>query len=127
MTITNNFEIELAKAVNNEVYKFPGYQAVGTGVTTSIDITATALNTEIGTRNSLTGVRNINTVEFTTIRSSTDVVSTSTGDVITNTGMTTDSVAGTSDLLLTGIPVSGVTHTINFDLEFINSITIQRQ
>jgi len=123
MTITNNFLNEIAKSINDESYEVSTSQAVATTIVASIYTTDTSLSGEIGARTSLSGTRTNNELEFTSLRSSTSVLDTTDGDKLKSTGLLTATSGG---ILLTGVVLSGITQTTNFDLEVVTSISVNR-
>jgi len=123
MTLTNNFLYEVAKAINSESHLVPSHMAVGTTTVTAINTTDTVLAGEIGSRIAASNSRVNNAVEFFGTRSSTAVLA-STGDSIKTAGIMT---AATGGLLMSGIVVSGVTQTTNFDIEIRNTFTVNRR
>lgn len=124
MAITNTFLEEIAKAVAGESHAMPTYANIGTDTITSIGITATTLVGEQGTRKLLTATRSTRFPSFSTFRLSTDVANTVTGDPIKSVGIFNTSA--TSGGLLVGEIVTGITHTINFDLEIKFDLEIDR-
>jgi hypothetical protein len=121
--ITDTFLTQVAKAINSESYTVPNYLAVGTGAVTSIGTTDTALTTEIGLRSAVTGSRANSQVLFSGIRSSTVVVNTTSGDVITNAGLLNGTSTGT---LMVGEVISGLTQTTAFDVQWDWYIEVKR-
>lgn len=123
MTVTDSFLTEIAKAINAESSAMPNYYAFATGAISSIDLDATSLTGEIGTRESATGSRSGQTVTFSSTRSSASVIDTTNGDTITAAGMHN---ATSGDELLTGVVISGVTQTTNFDIDIETDVVIGR-
>ncbi len=123
MTITDNYLYEITKAANNESYVIPSYQAVGTSEVASISTSATALDGEIGSRTSGTLSRSLNELTFSSTRTTADVVSTATGDTLKSTGVFS---AATASTFLFGVPISGITQTTNFDIEFVTTLVFDR-
>lgn len=124
--VTDTFLTNIAKAINGEVDRVPAYLLVGTTEVSSISTSASTLSGEAGTRVALSGSRSGNIVTLSGTRSSTQVLS-STGDPIYSFGMSSWASANTSDDLFTGVLLSGTTQTTNYDLEFINTISIERR
>lgn len=121
--ITNTFLNTICAAINDETFMTPSYLAVATTVVSAILSTDSALSGEIGSRESMTGTRVNNIVTYDAIRSGVDVINTQTGDVLTSFGLFPLS---TGPNLLSGVVVSGVTHTTNFDIEIITQIKVDR-
>lgn len=125
--ITDTFLEEMAKAIKEESYVVPAYQAVGTSGVDVIAASDTQLSGEIGTRDILTSDRTQNQIEYSAIRSGASVVDTLNGDDLRSTGLFNTNTQSTSDELLQGIAMNGVTQTTNFDVEFITNIQINRR
>jgi hypothetical protein len=121
--ITDYFLNEVAKGINNETFVVPAYQAVGTGSVTAINTTDTALTGEIGSRIALSGTRTNNSITFSGTRSGASVLDSTSGDTLTNVGILAVATSGT---LLQGVVIGTITHTTSFDIEFTNSITVNR-
>ena len=122
MTITNSYLNNVAKAMAGESYSYPTDMLVGTGAVTSIDVTATALEGEIGTRESATVSRALNVVTYNAVRSGTAVLDTTNGDDLTSVGF---DVAATGEDLQLAVVISEL-HTTAFDLEIDADITHTR-
>jgi len=122
LTIITDYLENIAKAMAEESYNATTHLIVATGDNTTIDLTATALDGEIGTRQTLTRVRTSNRVNFTAVRDSTDVVDTVNGDSLTGAGM---DIALTGSNLQVGVGLSEL-HTTSFDLEFDFELTYDR-
>ncbi len=120
MTILNNQIYEVAKSINGESHVAPTHLGF-TEDELDINISDTTLPNEIGSRNTLSGSRSLNTIEFSALRLSTDVVDTVNGDDIKGIG-TFDAV--TSGTMLIENDVIGLLQTTNFDVEFIDTINI---
>jgi len=106
-----------------QILAIPNFLAVATTVVTTLDTAITALDGEIGSRISLTGSRTGTEATFTGIRSGTDVIDTINGDTLISSGITQTS-AGND--IVAAVIHNGITHTTNFDLEFIYTIEPQR-
>jgi len=124
MTVTNILLKEITKAINSESYIVPAYIAVATTEVASINTTDTVLSGEIGARMSTANTRTDNNLVMSAIRTSASVVDTANGDDIKTTGLF-DTTSGA--YLLTGVVVSGVTHTTNFDIEIEFGLTVDRR
>ena len=124
--ITDNFLYEMSKILNGDSYLIPAYMAVGTTDVANILSTDTSLSGEIGTRKILTSTRSDNATEFSAIRSSTDVEDTTNGDDLESTGLFNNLTQSTTEKLLTGVPLSGITQTTTFDIEFLTNIRFNR-
>lgn len=112
----------VAAALNSETYLVPGYLAIGTTEVTVINTTDTVLAGEISDRESLSTARINNSVEYTAINSGADVDTSAGWDIKTVGSMS----AETGGLLMTGVVVSGVTQTTNFDIEVVTTINVNR-
>jgi len=124
--ITDNFLYEISKALNGDGYLIPAYLAVGTTDITAIDSADTSISGEIGTRKTVTLSRSTNTNEFSAIRSSTDVEDTVNGDNLESMGLFNNLTQSTSEKLLTGVALSGITQTTAFDIEFVVNLEVNR-
>ena len=120
MTILNNFANEMAKAANNESFVVISHHVEGTATVTP-DVSDTALTGEIGTRDSVTGSRTLNTIEFSSIRLSTDVVDTTNGDNLKGFGIFSADTGGT---IFIENEIAGILQTTNFDFEITETINI---
>ena len=109
--ITDTELNEIAKSLNNESYKLINYLAVGTTEITSVLSTDTTIAGEIGSRNSLTSSRILNEVSYTGFRNSSNVVNTAEGDIIESIGLFNTNTQSTTDKLLIGVAVNGITQT----------------
>ena len=121
--ITDYFLNQISKSIAGESFVVPGYQTVGTGAVTAIATDDTSVYGEIGTRIALTGTRTGNNIEFTCTRSGAVVLDSTNGDSLTNTGVLAVATSGT---LLQGVTLGTITHTTNFDIEFITNLTVNR-
>lgn len=126
MTNTDELNNNMAKALNGESFKTPDYGAVGIAVMT-IDGTTEQLTDETGTRVATSSNRTNNVVTVTWIRSGTDVVDTVNGDDIKSIGVFNTSASTPTDKLLTGVSVSGLRQTLNFDIETEIEYTVNRR
>lgn len=124
---TDIFLEENAKAANNESYSILNYLTVATGVKSAVASNDTQLAGEIGSRISVSNTRNNNSVTFSGIRSAAVVQNTVSGDTLTQVGFFNTATASTSDPLLTGVVVSGITQTTNFDIEVVYNLTYERR
>ena len=124
MTITDTWLEETAKALNAESYSTPAYMAYGTTVVSSIQTTDTEIQGEIGDRDALTAVRDINRIEFSAIRSAAALANPTDGDDLKSIGMLTQITDG---LLESAIAINGVLQTTNFDVETIFDIRVSRR
>ncbi len=122
MTIYDNYLKEVAKSTNGESFVYPTHDLFSTDAVT-VDVTATSVTGEIGSRKSLTGARVDNQVQWSALRTSADVVDTSNGDTLKSIGMITASSGGT---LMTVQSPFQILHTTNFEVEFINNVIIRR-
>jgi len=125
--LTDTYLEERAKDLNSETGLVPNYLATSTTVITSVNSTDTTLDGEVGSRISISNSRSGNVVTLSGIRSGAVVIDGTNGDNIGGSGMFNTGTISTSDKLLQGIAISGVTQTTNFDIEFVNKITITRR
>lgn len=123
MTLTDNFLVEMAKALAEESYTVPSHLAFATTEVASIATTDTALSGEIGTREALSKSRSDKSITFTAMRSGTDVIDTTNGDELESSGFLNASTNGT---FLWGITHPGITQTTVFDLEWEVQIDVRR-
>jgi len=119
--IMNAWLNELGKSINGESFVYPLYNAVSTTAITT-DVTDTSLDGEIGTRLALTGTRTDNQVQWSSLRLSTDVVSTD-GDSLKSLAMFSANTGGT--MFIEQAPFT-LLHTSSYEIEFINNIIIRR-
>lgn len=113
---------QVSKFLNGESGVIPGYLAVSTDTTlSSISTTATSLPGELAPRMQLVRSRSLNTVQYKATRSS--EIASPTGDIIRGSALF--SGPSTQDMLV-GALVPGLTHTTNFDMEFIFNIETRR-
>ena len=123
MTITDDFLNNMAKAAAGESFNTISHFSVGETVVTSVLPTDTVLAGEVGSRITASAARTNNSIEFTGVRTTADVVDTVNGDDIATFGSNT---ASTGSNLQSGTKVAGVTHTDTFDLELILTVTVTR-
>ena len=123
MAITDIFEIEVAKAIAGESASMPSHTGVSSDAV-AVLTTDTSLSNEMGTREAVTTARTDNTIQFTSIRSSVDVIDTVSGDPIRQVGIF--NTATQPNGLLAGTTVDGVTQTTSFDLEIIFDLEVVR-
>jgi hypothetical protein len=122
MTIITSLIENSAKAIAGESFNRPTELVVATGVNTTISLTATALDGEIGTRQTLTIVRDVGDINFNVVRSGTDVIDTTSGDSLTAVGM---DIAATGNDLQIGVPTVEL-QTTAFDLELDFDLSYKR-
>lgn len=125
--ITDSFLNEVAKAIGNESYNVPAYLAVGTADVSIVAGSDTSISGEISPRISLDKTGSANYREFSAIRSGSDVLDTTNGDDIETVGIFNTATQATSDPLLTGVVINGVTQTTAFDVEFVVNIEVNRR
>jgi len=113
LTIITSLLNNNAKAMGGESYDYPTHNLVATGDNSSIDLDATALDGEIGTRELFTIARSDNVTNYTVVRSGTDVIDTTNGDSLTGAGM---EIAATGNDLQVGVTINEL-QTTAFDLE----------
>lgn len=119
MTITNTQLNQVAKSLAGESYLIPAFASIGTTDVLSIATTATTLEGDVGPRIGTTATRTGANIEFSAIRSSVYG-----GVPIKTVGFFTGDQS--TDALLFGVVVSGVTQTTSFDLEIIGNIEVRR-
>lgn len=114
---------ELAKAVAGQTSATTSYLGFSEA-TTAVDTSATSFASEVGSRVALTNVRTLNEVEFVGLRSSTDVVDTVNGDDLNKIG-TFETNVSTQQFEESNL--SGINHTINFDVEVVINFAVNRR
>lgn len=119
--ITDKFLEEVAKVLNAESYVIPAYYSFSTSLVTPA-VTDTVLDGEIGTRVAVTKSRSGQDVEYIGTRLATSVVAT-TGDTLSIIGMSNSLTVGT---LLHEQTISGLIQTTAYDIEFTNTIGVNR-
>jgi len=124
--ITDEFEKDIAKFLNEETSRVPNYLAVGTTAITAYGPTDTDCDGEIGTRLALSNSRVDNVVEYSAIRSGATVIDTASGDSYGSVALFNTITQSTTDPSEVGIAVSGVTQTTNFDVEVVTNIRVNR-
>ena len=122
-TTTNNYLNQTANAMSGNTYYIPNYLAVATTEVTAIATDATALEGEIGTRETVSNTVSENIITYTAIRDTASVIDTANGDDINSSGLH-GTISGND--LMAGVIHNGITQTTNFDLEFIYEFTIDR-
>jgi hypothetical protein len=123
MTLQDNYLEEVAKTLNRESSNLPAWIGVSDqdgGVT----IASGDLTNEIGSRSSVTRLRNNKRVVYNGSRLSTDVVDTANGDVLEQIGFFGTETG--SDLQLF-IDLAPVTQTTDFDVEVTFAVNVDRE
>ena len=110
--INNNLLREMAKALNSESYKVPGYVGFSDQTYTPT-ATDTVLTGEYGDRVSVVNTRASRTVSFSFIRATGDIVDTEDGDLLNSLALFDLDTAG---ILFTTLPIVATTQTTNFDI-----------
>lgn len=119
--ITDLMLNEMAKGLAGDSFVIPSHFAYSTD-TVAITAAMTTISGEVSTRNAAGDVRTLNQVNFSGIRSGTQVTS-SAGITLKTLGVFSASTSGT---LLSAVTLPSILHTTTFDIDTEVNYTINR-
>lgn len=122
MVLQDDYLVNAAKAIAGESFDepdFSGYSDTDGNVSTSDN----SLTNEIGSRSNAVTSRGDKVLEYSSTRSSANVVDTTNGDDIEEVGFFTQS---SGDNMQIFIDVANINHTTDFDIEVTEQVEVQR-